>query len=224
MSKIPKPHITHVPQLLLSERRGLVSVFTSFSDSHADYYDNYLKPSLPKGTNVFIKKVTQHCQSGIYLSDGWLNQMTEKLDFMIEMVENNEIFIYLDVDVKVRSEYAFSTMIEELGDHDMAFQKDKNIACAGVFIGRRNPQTIKLFKMAREVIGKYGCDQPAINACLKESGVKWKFLSKKFWNFSFFAPFEWDGGLRFQIPNDVVLVHANWCKGEELKRKILDMA
>lgn len=221
---VPKPHLNHIAQTALKYIRQEPMIHTSYSGSHVEFYENYLKPSLPKGAKITVKELPQHCPSGMYLSNGWLQQMTEKLDFMIEMVENNELFVYLDVDVKIRSPYAIHAMIEELGDCDIAFQKDRNTACAGVFIGRRNERTIELFNNARTIIESHGCDQPAINACLLGSGVKWKYLSEKFWNFSHFAPFEWTGKIKFQIPSIALLVHANWCRGSELKKKLLDMA
>lgn len=224
LRKIFPPHIRHVPQLKLEERRPVFKVYTCYSKSHENMLKNYLIPSMPNGVELIAKEVEQHCPTGVYKSEGWMPQIKEKLILMQEMQADNELFVWLDVDVKIRSPFAFNIMLEELGDCDIAFQKDQNTACAGVFIGRRNERTRKLFADALDVLHQYGCDQPAINASFKTSGVKWKYLSAKFWNYSFFFPGEYDGRLKFQIPSDAVLVHANWCKGEKLKTAILEMA
>lgn len=223
MARIPKPHITHTPQLRLADRHKKPSVYSFYSETHKDMFRNYLQASMPAGVDFQYRVVPQHCASGEYHQDGWKLQMAEKLRYLIEIAEKGEIFVFLDADIKIRSPHVFGTMMEELGDADIAFQRDHQTACAGCFIARGNAKTVKLFKDALDIIDDHGCDQPAINAILKRSEVKWRYLTNKFWNYSFFIAREWDGVRVFTIPGSALLVHANWTRGLDKKRRILDM-
>jgi hypothetical protein len=224
MAKIGGPHRKTCPPTRIADHGKIVKVWTVVSESHEHYLADYLAPSIPQGVHHEVRRVPQHCTSGVYLTDGWKTQMAEKLKVMIEMAETCDMFVFLDADVKLRDQCALDAMIFELGDNDIVFQRDRIMACAGVFIGRGNERTVALFKAALSVLDKHGCDQPAINASLKTVPIKWGYLSSAFWNFSFFAASEWDGKLKFTIPQDAILVHGNWAKGRERKRAILDMA
>lgn len=223
LKKVPKPHITHVPQLLLRDRHKKITVYSFYSESHKEMFRDYLQASMPAGTDFQYRVVPQHCQSGEYHQDGWQAQMAEKLRYLIEIAEKGETFIFLDADIKIRSPYFAAVMLEELCDADIALQKDHQTACAGCFIARGNAKTVKLFKDALDIIGDHKCDQPAINAILKRSEVKWRYLTSKFWNYSHFMAREWDGVRVFTIPSSAILVHANWTRGLDKKRRILDM-
>lgn len=224
MKKINPPHITHVPNQLLSDRSAKIRIGSIFSPSHAEMFAKYLKPGIPAEIEHVVREMPQLCPSGKYYEEGWKHQMRAKCEFLLEMAKQGGIFMFLDADIKIRSPHAFAQALSELGGHDIAFQRDHKVACAGLFIARGNERTVKLFTDALTVIEKHGCDQPAINEMLPSSGVKWKFLSARFWNYSFFFPKEYDGRLRFAVPRDSMMVHANWCRGMELKTRILDMA
>lgn len=224
MKKIPGPHIITVPNQLLCDRNVKLRVGSIFSPSHAGMFEKYLKSSMPADIEHIVREMPQHCPTGIYYSQGWKGQMRMKCQFLLEMAKEGGIFMFLDADIKIRSPHAFAQAITELGIHDIAFQRDHRTACAGLFIARGNERTVKLFTDALAIIDKHGCDQPAINEVLARGGVNWKYLSSKFWNYSFFCAKEWDGRLRFAIPRDAMMVHANWCRGMALKTKILDLA
>jgi hypothetical protein len=225
MAKIGPPHITNVPQLPLAKRKVTAPVFTCFSPSHAHYYHRYFLPSLPVGTDLRVTEMAQICKTGEYYTNGWKEQTGEKLKIMIEAAKTCDIFVYLDVDIKVRSPIFVQTMIEELGDADIAFQKDLNTCCTGCFVARGGDRMVSLFETALALLDGNGCDQNAVNSALKKKpDIAWNYLSSKFWNYSFFFAGEYDGRLKFHIPQDAVLVHANWCRGEKLKTAILDLA
>lgn len=224
LKKVDSPYIEEIPITSILSNQAVLPVWCAVSPSHEGLLNDFLAPSIPQGTPFNVRRMEQKCTSGVFHTEGWKNQMVDKVKVMQEMTQGDGYFVFLDADVKIRHPLALEAMLSELGDNDIAFQKDDNAACTGVFIGRCNDRTRNLFDLTQTVIDRHGCDQNAINECLSSLGIKWCFLSNKFWNYSHYILKVWDGKSSLPIPKEAMLVHANWCMGIDRKRAILEKA
>lgn len=224
MKRVDGPYIEEIPVTRIFAHQAILPVWCAVSPSHEGLLSDFLAPSIPQGTPFNVRRMEQKCQTGVFNTAGWKEQTAEKIKVMQEMAKGDGYFVFLDADVKIRHPMALEVMLSELGENDIAFQKDDKAGCTGVFVGRCNERTRALFDMAIASFPRSSDDQNAINECLPKVGVKWCFLSKKFWNYSHYILQVWDGKSNIPIPKEALLVHANWCMGLEKKRAILGKA
>jgi hypothetical protein len=127
------------------------------------------------------------------------------------------IFIFSDADVQFFAD-PVERLLLELGDADIACQDDINQLCSGFFICRANDRTLAMFNSMRH---NYDLeDQATLNAHI--SMVKSVRLSHAFFNVAHSIGTVWNGQ-DFDIPEDILVHHANWVVGVENKVKLLDL-
>jgi hypothetical protein len=128
-----------------------------------------------------------------------------------------ELFAFSDVDIQFFGNIK-ETMIEELGNYDIACQNDTGqFYCSGFFICRGNESTLNMFS---EMKKNYEAeDQTTLNRHIHM--VKSKFLSNKFFTIGHLLGL-WTGQ-DFNIPYPILVHHSNWTSGIENKIKLLDI-
>lgn len=197
-----------------------MKIYTILSPSHKFLFDNFFLPSLNKhepNCELIVIDQEQICETGNYYDSGWKESMEQKIDVYLQAVNETEdkFFIWSDVDIEFYDSF-INQCIEELGDHDIAFQEGVgNECCAGFFIAKINDRTKKFFQLLKEKYHNYTCDQQAINANIRS--IDATFLSKQFLNISF-QHRQWNG--QYVSLNDpIVMFHANYTVG--LQHKIM---
>jgi len=196
-----------------------MKVYTYYTDSHKSFYDGYFSKTL-EGFEIVAFKGEQECKTGSYYQDGWKNTTMKKVDIFIKACEENQndIFLYSDVDIQFFGPIK-QTLLEELGDYDIAFQNDYlGGMCSGFFVCRGNERTLKMFQNMKKNESTYLEDQHALNMNLNH--VKFKPLSSKFWTFGAYQT-QWKNQ-NFEIPDDILMHHANWTEGLQNKKLLLD--
>jgi hypothetical protein len=195
-----------------------MKVYTYFTPSHKIFFDEFFSPSVEDLEIVQIMG-DQDCKTGFYYTEGWKQTTMKKVDVFIKACEDNQgsVFVFSDVDIQFFGPIK-QTLLEELGDYDIALQNDYlGGMCSGFFVCRGNERTLNMFKKMKENESQYLEDQHALNLNLHL--VKFKPLSEKFWTFGMFKT-QWKNQ-NFNIPDNLLMHHANWTEGIENKTNLL---
>lgn len=200
---------------------GRLRIYTLFSPSHEVLHSNYLLPSIISEHETIIVRAKQLCDNASHMSKGWDKICYEKVKLFYDACQHNlgGYFAFFDSDIEIFSSNIFELMIDELGDYDIACQRDGNDHCSGLFIVRCNEATNRLFRTMMHSYSKE--DQHTLNKFVHT--VRHKFLSSRFYNYSLSKEFNssvWYGG-KFNVPNDIVAFHANWTVGVNSKERML---
>lgn len=197
-----------------------MNLYTIHSESHREMALNYLLPSIPDSIQCYSRYVAhQHCESGSFYNNGWTDACYEKVVFFrdICLKEMGNIFIFSDADVQLFGDPTEQLLLE-LGHNDIACQDDINQFCSGFFVCRANDKTLAMFDA---MLSNYILeDQATLNRHLgMVNAIK---LSHVFFNVAHSIQTVWDGQ-DFEIPNDILVHHANWTVGVENKIKLMDL-
>jgi hypothetical protein len=201
--------------------------YTFFTDSHRIFLKYFLNTfHFDKDIDLCIRYMPQECSSGDYVSEGWNDTMKRKVEYIIEAfneLEDGSVFIHSDADLIFIKPYK-ETLIQEMGDCDIIFQNDWNTPCMGFFACKVSEKTKNLFIKVRDEMHNHEQDQACVNFLLKNTnhGLKYKLFSHKFYNYGFTGKI-YDNENDFLIPNDMILLHANFAVGVEKKKKIISI-
>ena len=211
----------------------MVKIYTHFSDSHKQLYNDYFKVSLRKlyTSDELCIKYLHHEQtttSGYFMEQGWLEAMNFKLDVILSAFDNTseDWFIFSDCDVQF-----FTPFLNDLSTYlengvELACQDDCNTLCAGFFVCRKTNNTYNLFKNVKANFKHMGNDQAALNNFKYD--VKYRLLDKNLYYTigNFFNNSDgtnnWDGASDVFVPDNIYIHHANYVKGVEQKIKLMD--
>lgn len=196
-------------------------LYTTFSPSHRSLYEDYLLETLPPGFEVVaVEEAEQTCPAASYYSRGWGEACRGKMDLFVRACEENMggVFFYCDVDVQFFGVGLMSALLDELGEYDIACQDDIDEYNSGVFVCRGNERTLAMFKAARE--NYRDDDQKTLNRHI--GTCRCRRLSNRFFTTGVLFG-EWTGQTDFRVPSDIVAHHANWVRGVDNKRRVLDL-
>ena len=209
-----------------------MKMYAFYTESHKILKDEWFLPSLQDDQFLILEKFDQKCPSGVFETEGWMEMMRHKVDFVIKAICENEgrIFIYSDVDVQFFGQ--ISAIIErEMNGKNMLFQQDDpdGLACAGFFACRGSATTLEFWKNVRAYFEAYNVnDQIALNAMLSRVGsqkhIRWGMLPNTFYSPGvnrYGKEWQWKPGIQLQIPEKIVMHHANWTKG--ISKKIAQL-
>ena len=206
-------------------------IYTHYSDSHKEMYENFFKPSLRKiysKEDVLIKAVyhKQTTSSGSFMSNGWHESMDIKLDVILTALNETEKFIFADCDIQFFKPFV-SQVLESLEDYDIACQEDRGSLCAGFFGCRSNDKTKELFTTIKNKFREMVNDQVALNN-LKNIVSSTLLNKEQFYTIGNFfenknGTFVWDNETNITPPSNILLHHANYVVGVENKLKLLNM-
>jgi hypothetical protein len=166
--------------------------------------------------------------AGSYRTPGWLSAQKQKLELIYECLcdtdDEDEIFMYSDLDIQFFA--PFRSYIEELlMTNDIVFQNDcpdYPVYCMGFFACKKTDAIKDLFKTAITLLKyKSECDQTVINEVIHAfpSIVKY-VLPNEFFTVGMHGGKVWDGE-EFEIPENIIMHHANWTVGIDNKIKLL---
>lgn len=197
-----------------------MKLYTYFTPSHKIFFDNYFLKTVPKTFELCVtKESNQFCKKAFFYSPGWNRTTANKIDIFIKACSENisNYFFYCDIDVQFFDNNIIDILLDELGDYDIACQDDIETYNSGVFICKANNKTLRMFETMRKNFKI--SDQPTLNNHIHMCDHK--KLSKRFFTTGFEIGLWKDK--EFNIPNNIVMHHANWVLGIDDKIKALNI-
>lgn len=199
-----------------------MKIYTIHSDSHNKLYQDFFLPTLPKDLELNTSLIPQECNTANFKEKGWSQTCYRKTDLFLQACDENpnDIFIFSDVDIQFFSPNIVDILLEELQDYDIACQYDTGYLpyCSGFFISRVNNRTIDLFSTINKRYIEE--DQTSLNIYINK--CKAKFLSNRFYTIAQSTRTVWTGQ-DFNIPNNILMHHANWVIGIQNKISLLKL-
>ena len=196
-----------------------------FTESHAQMFNDYFRPSLRKSDNwdLIVGKGKQHSVNGNYFSKRFGDTVREKMAFLLHCLkgmEEGEISMFSDVDIVFLGE--FRDYLESYTQFDMAFQNGGNRLNSGFFMIKNSPTTRRLIAGVVKNCHVCGHDQPVLNALIKNLNLNLTVFDSRVCSPSdFIFPRLWKGEV-LNLRDDALVFHANWCAGVKNKIKLLD--
>jgi hypothetical protein len=206
-------------------------IITFYSDSHKEIYDMFYKSYCKYLQDTFqlkVKKIEQVSPTGEYETEGFDLAMLEKIEWIIENIDlnDNNWMVFSDCDVQF-----FKNIEENLGEYDILFQEDIGSYCAGFFICKQNQKVLDFFKYVYETLklnlnGKIH-DQTVINYLLLNklfTNIEAGLLNRnKYWTVANSNGGRvWNGEEINNVPNDIIMHHANFTVGINNKINLLN--
>lgn len=206
-----------------------LKLYAIYTPSHECLKNDFFLPSLQDDFTVIFKLHKQTCKSAQFMTRGWTQTTIQKVNLIIEAIQENwdNIFIFSDVDIQ------FFGPIEEtirslMEGKDMIIQKNSpdGVLCSGFFACRGNKKTLELWKDVKKEMKKdLQCsDQKSLNRCIRRSAHKniiWDYLPDNFFGGGTLTGRYWQPNMQLPIPHDIIMHHANWTRG--ISNKILQL-
>lgn len=215
-----------------------IKLYAIYTPSHEYMMNEFFLPSIKDDYDIILEKHDQQCQSGDFMSTGWLETMIHKVDVVIRGIKENwgKIFIHSDVDIQFFR--PTQDLIQNyMADNDFAIQKNdkKGAICAGFFACRGNEKTLALWSEIRARLidatkdpikakNENIHDQSILESLIRKSNpfnIKWTYLPPEFYVTKVVNAKYWAPGEKLIIPSNIVMHHANWTIGLENKIALL---
>ena len=207
-----------------------MKIYTFLAEAQKFMYENYFLSSLPRG---FEPHATIHTEPYVDFGVTPFSERTRsKLHFMAKACEENfgEIIVFADADVQFFG-LIKKTLIEELGDFDIACQQGGIFTyfslCPGFFVCECNHVSLKLFDNMKKFFRTD--DQFSLNE--QKWICRYKSLSpSKFFTIGHVIYLNnnnkskrWEEGVDFTVPDTILMHHASGVTTLEKKLKLLDI-
>ncbi len=197
-----------------------IRMYSFYTPSHQVLKDNWFLPTIQDDYEVIIKLGEQRCPSAKFRQDGWVETTLDKVDVIIEAIEQNwgNIFIFADIDIQFFKPTE-QLILEAMSGKDMVVQRDNpsGVICSGFFACRANEKTLQLWKAVKQfMIDNHRDDQNSLNKFMRHKNpfdIKWDYLPSEFFGGGTLTETSWRPGRTLPIPNNIVLHHANWTVG-----------
>lgn len=219
-----------------------MNLYTVFTESHRGFFENYFFKTLPFEPRLELKVLFRpQIGNGEYLNKGWNDTMAYKVDCFIQAayeVKNGEYFMFSDPDIQFFAPF-YDDLMSHLDGYDAVFQDDSFGGInTGFFVMKSTPNTRAFLNTVKSNLKKFNCEQHCFNSLvqhfkdLPKIEFKWKKLPIKYWTYGHkcIQPdptvekyTSWDGETDFDIPENILIHHANWTKNFNNKTKLLDL-
>ena len=206
-----------------------MKAFLLCTPSHRELLAKYLIPSLPNDIDLLVKQGQQHCGTGDFMEDGWLDCMRDKVQMLVDAIDDNpgECLLHVDADIQFFVPELEPVLAGYLERSDFVAQSDgprrgSDIFCGGLFAFRANEPIRRLFEMVLQIMDEKKInDQEALNVAVGRLQVAADFLNDDhFWS----PRARWEPGMHLDLSPCAVAHHANWCTGVPAKIAQLDEA
>ena len=223
-----------------------MKLYAFYTPSHNELLEDWFLSSIQDDFDVVIESKEQVSSSGSFMEEGWLETMKEKVRLILRASEENEgtLFIHSDVDIQFFKAVIpiITTLIE---DYDMLIQKSlaHGYVCPGFFVARGGTRFTQLWTdilhdlnlqtekhdqnlLNEKLLGAHPLQHffsklltGTIYIPKNEYAVRWKYLPDTFYSpgIDRNRPGLWEPGESLEIPENIVLHHANWTRGVENK-------
>lgn len=217
---------------LIHDVEGVVPLYSFYTPSHQVLKDDWFLPSLQDNFDVHISFYPQECTQAAWMAKGWTQTTLHKIELILEAIEQhwNDLFIYADIDIQFFAPIE-SLILNSMQGKDIVFQKHNQDGeiCSGFFVCRANQKTRKLFQDVYERMKNNSkiSDQPALNyyliTCQNPYNLDWDYLPDAFFAGGTLKVEKraWKRGDFLEIPEHIVLHHANCTRG--VKNKVAQL-
>lgn len=208
-------------------------MYTFYTDTHYRFIKDWFLPSLPESLwkTLTIRKMPQECETGAFHSPGWNDTMARKVQYVIDSIDEcmllgEKYFIHADCDIQFFRDPIdpITRAIEAEPGALIYAQNDITMACAGFFVCKATDYALWFWQEVKRRLGEFPNDQVALNRIATEHSIQISTLPKSFYTVGYATngqdawrgqPFEHD------IPNDIVMHHANYAVGTSAKFDLL---
>jgi len=210
-----------------------MKVYTHYSDSHKEIYNDFFIQSLRKIYSKSELKIRtlyheQTTAEGRFMSPGWLEAMNYKISVILTAIDEcrGNWFIFSDCDVQFFSPF-LDDIKDALENQDIVCQEDRGTLCAGFFACQATDKTKLLWEQIKINFRALVNDQAALN--YYKPSIKSSTLDKnKYYTVGNFfenpnGTFVWDNVTNIVPPKNILVHHANYVEGTNNKLKLLKM-
>jgi len=220
-----------------------MKLYTVFTESHYGMFKDYFIKSFPFDPNLelVVKFKPQVCASSEFQSEGWRETMMYKVQCFIDAAyetEYGQCFMFADPDIQFFKPF-HDDVLKHLGDADAIFQNDFGGGVnTGFFMMRSTPVTRAFLQTVKGNLHNFPEEQVCFNHLLRNFQIypkiafKWGMLPKEYWTYGELAIHRatqqnpagtWQGNEEFDIPENIIIHHANWTTPFKNKIKLLDV-
>lgn len=203
-----------------------MKLYCYYTKSHLKMFNSFLYKSIKNFNEYELISCygPQICEDGGFTSKDFTITTNRKMEFMLEQCdwESNEIVLFSDADV-IFTNKSKDYILSEIKGNDIVFQEDRKTCNAGFYACKCNSIIKKLFEESVKLKTHYHNEQLALNSIINHYDVKYKWFDSKIWNISFLEN-EWDKSSKIEFPSDMMVFHANYMVGCDIKEKSLQIA
>ena len=204
-----------------------IPLYCLFTPSHRVLKEQYFEPSLPSDVELHAR----FCGiegAGVFHDPSWRQAITCKVEFILEVIEHHpgEAFAFSDVDVQFFGSFR-EWFHRSLIGHDLAFQIDAPgpALCTGFFFCRANEATRtfwqRVLQQVRATDGRDDDQASAQRFVWQIPGLRHACLPPIFCGGGTITGRCWNPGDRLQLPQGLLMHHANFTVG--VPNKILQL-
>lgn len=208
-------------------------VYSHYSDSHKEIYNDFFYSSLRK---IYSKadlklRILHHEQTtaeGKFMSPGWLETMNYKISVILTAIDECKggWFIFSDCDVQFFAPF-IDDIAEQIKEKDIVCQEDRGSLCAGFFACKANENTKRLWELIKVNFRTLVNDQAALNYFRPSINYNTLDKNKYYTVGNFFenpnGTFIWDNITNIIPPKNILIHHANYVEGTKNKISLLKM-
>lgn len=162
------------------------------TNSHKILFDEYFIKTIHCPENVIVKNLNLN-GDGRYRSKDWQKAVNAKTEFVISYlnsVDDGTFFVFSDVDIQFFHSFDINILKHELieSKKDILFQRESfkpsntNIN-SGFYIAKSSPNLLDFFNQVLRALDESNIksDQTCINNLLPNAGIKWGYLTPKYY-------------------------------------------
>lgn len=210
----------HIHDKLKNEKTRLI---TFYSDSHESLYHNYFLPTVKKINEYdLISYKTKQVGNGSYYNENWKQATGEKIKILQQTINEcwGDVFVFSDIDIIFFDQTKYF-LLKQIKKVDAVFQRDNSEICTGFFMMKCNESTLNFIDSVLKNYDKYQEDQDAANQ--NKHLIKYKLLPDEIFNIGMVnGCIRWCGETDLNIPENILLFHANWTVGIENKIELFN--
>jgi len=206
-----------------------MKLLTFVTPSHSELYEDWFLASLDSigfNRSDLVTCFGEQNGSGTFKQPGFCETVTRKawaIHTQLGKMVDGDILVFSDCDVQFFGPF-MAEIEENLESVDVTGQADKrgHQVCAGFVAMSVNESTTALWELAALDTHKYPDkeqDQTALNSHLKN--MSHNVLSDRYWTVGKIKLAYWDG-YDFDIPDDIIMHHANFAVGMDRKLELMD--
>lgn len=206
----------------------MLRLATYYTPTHRDMCERFVLSRAAGFSEVVAREYQQTCPSASFKQDGWNACMLDKLDLLLRLPQDGTLTLYVDSDVCLLPGLAdwCKAYARGMSFHEIAYSDDVIQWCAGVVLFRSTAHTHAWWRLVAgmaslldqpdqdviHVLRSYAKRLPVPMSVLPGDRVaNWATLgNRSVWS-----------GEQFEVPEQAVAWHANWCIGVEPKTAML---
>jgi hypothetical protein len=209
-----------------------MKIYTLFTPSHRFLFENYFLKTFPFDARVELRiLLKEQLGNAEFHGQGWRDTMHYKTRCFLQAakeVQDQGIFMFIDPDIQFFDNF-YDEIMDYMKNNDAVFQNDYNGGVnTGFFAMRSTGKTRQFLQLVEDNLHRFQEEQQCFNFIInkfdKHSDIAFNvsMLPKKYWTYGEFNQ-NWEEGLDFDIPKDIVIHHGNWTKPFANKIKLLNL-